>query len=276
MTTTPTLPSPSVHYERIAERGIAVLTLDRPQTRNALGPAEWHALGRHLDFIAADASIRVVVVTGAGGSFSAGGDLHTMPARLDLQPAERQARLLSDAQVIRRLFELEQVVIASIPGPCVGAGLSLALACDLRLCSGNARFGASFHKVGLTGDFGLLWLLPRVLGPARAMELLMTAEIFDAERAAAIGLVSKVVPGSRDGGGEDLRAATMDLAERIAAGPPLAQAMTKRGLRRALCSDLEGMLEWESLAQAILSRTEDAREGVAAFLERRAPVFNGR
>lgn len=272
MTTTPTLPSPSVHYERIAERGIAVLTLDRPQTRNALGPAEWHALGRHLDFIAADASIRVVVVTGAGGSFSAGGDLHSMPARLDLPPAERQARLLSDAQVIRRLYELEQVVIASIPGPCVGAGLSLALACDLRICSSGARFGASFHKVGLTGDFGLLWLLPRVLGPARAMELLMTAEIFDAERAAAIGLVSKVVPGSA----EDLSAAAMALAERLAAGPPLAQAMTKRGLRRALGADLEGMLEWESLAQAILSRTEDAREGVAAFLERRAPVFNGR
>src|SRR5262245_16140179 len=105
MNTTPTLPSPSVHYERIPERGIAVLTLDRPQTKNALGPAEWHALGRHLSFIAADETIRVVVLTGASGAFSAGGDLHSMPARLELPPAERQARLLADAQVVRTLYE---------------------------------------------------------------------------------------------------------------------------------------------------------------------------
>jgi 2-(1,2-epoxy-1,2-dihydrophenyl)acetyl-CoA isomerase len=270
MTTTPTLPSPSVHYERVGERGVALLTLDRPQTRNALGPAEWHALGRHLAYIAADEAVRVVVLTGAGGAFSSGGDLHTMPARLELPPSERQERLWSDAQVIRALYELNQPVIAAIPGPCFGAGLSLALVCDLRLCAPGARFAASFHRIGLTGDFGLLWLLPRVVGPARAMELLMTAEPIDAARAEAIGLVQRIVPA------EQLGAAALALAEQLAAGPPLAQAMTKRGLRRALQSDLAAMLEWESMAQTILGKTEDAREGVAAFLEKRAPKFSGR
>ncbi|MCS6913654.1 MAG: enoyl-CoA hydratase-related protein [Myxococcales bacterium] len=270
MDTTPTLPSPSVHYERIGDRGIALLTLDRQQTRNALGPAEWHALGRHISFIAADQTVRVVIITGAGGAFSSGGDLRTMPARLELPPAERHNRLLSDASVIRAIYELGQPVIAAIPGACVGAGLALALACDLRLCSSTARLGAPFHRVGLTGDFGLLWLLPRVVGPARAAELLYTAALIDAQRAEAMGLVHRVVAP------EQLMPAAIELAEQMAQGPPLAQAMTKRGLRRALECDLAAMLEWEAQAQAILSRTDDAREGVTAFLEHRPPQFQGR
>lgn len=269
MTTTPTLPSPSVHYERIGERGIAVLTLDRPQTKNAMGPAEWLALGRHLSFIASDDSVRVVVLTGAGGAFSSGGDLRSMPARLDLPPIERQERLLSDARAVKLLYELNRPVIAAIPGACAGAGLALALACDLRLCSPNARFGALFHRVGLTGDFGLLWLLPRVVGLARATELLLTAELIDAPRAESIGLVNRIVAQ------DQLMGAALSLAEQIAAGPPLAQMLTKRGLQRSVTSDLEAMLEWESMAQAALSKTADAREGVTAFLERRPAAFTG-
>lgn len=270
MQTTPTLPSPSVHYERISDKGIAVLTLDRPNVKNALGPAEWHALGRHLNFISADPSVRAVIVTGAAGAFSSGGDLHSMPARLELPPSERQERLLADSQVIKALYTLDRPVLAAIPGVCVGAGLALALACDIRLCAASARLGASFHRVGLSGDFGLLWLLPRLVGPGRAAELLLTAELIDAQRAEAIGLVNRVVPA------EQLPAAALALAEQLAEGPAVAQAMTKRGLHRALTCDLKDMLEWESLAQSILSKTDDAREGVAAFLEHRKPRFTGK
>lgn len=268
--TTPTIPSPSVHYERAGDRGIAVLTLDRPQTRNALGPAEWHAIGRHLAFITADEAVRVIILTGAGGAFSSGGDLQTMPQRLDLPPSEREDRLRSDSQVVRALYELDIPVIAAIPGACVGAGLSLALCADIRLCAAGARFGATFHRVGLTGDFGLLWTLPRAVGPARAAELMLTAEVIDAERAERIGLVHRVLPP------EQLMPEALRLAEQIEKGPRLAQAMTKRGLRRSHEESLAAMLEWEAMAQSILSKTDDAREGVAAFLERRAPSFTGR
>lgn len=269
VTSTPTLPSPSVRYER-TDSAVGILTLDRATTRNALGPAEWHALGRHLSFIAADESVRVVILTGAGGAFSSGGDLHSMPARLALPPVERQARLRAEAQVIQQLYHLDQPTIAVIPGACVGAGLSLALACDLRLCSENARLGATFHRVGLSGDFGLTWLLPRVVGPARAMEMLLCAEVYEATKAAALGLVHRVLPA------EELDSAARAMAEQISAGPPLAQAMTKRSVHRGLACDLASMLEWEAMAQAILSKTEDASEGVRAFSEKRKPAFHGR
>jgi 2-(1,2-epoxy-1,2-dihydrophenyl)acetyl-CoA isomerase len=185
-------------------------------------------------------------------------------------PSERQERLHSDSQVVRALYELTCPVIAAIPGACVGAGLSLALACDLRLCVPSARFGALFHRVGLSGDFGLLWLLPRVVGPARAMEMLMTAELLDAGRAESVGLVNRVVPQ------DQLMASALALAEQLAAGPPLAQKMTKRGLHRSLGCDLPAMLEWESFSQTILSKSEDAREGVSAFIERRPAKFTGK
>lgn len=249
---------------------VARLTLARPDSRNALGPAEWRLLDQHLQAIAADRSVRALILTGEGGAFSAGGDLRTMPERLQQPPAERSERLRQDAQVIHQLYHLDCPVIAAIPGACMGAGLGLALACDLRLCARGARLGASFHRVGLGPDFGVTWLLPRVVGPARAAELLLTAEPVDAERAEALGLVHRVLPA------EELAQAALTLAFQLAAGPPLAQAFTKRGLRRALTADLDDLLQWEALSQAVLSRSEDAAEGVAAFLARRPPRFTGR
>lgn len=269
--------TPSVRCERLhegeGEGRVVVLTLDRPMTRNAMGPAEWQQLGAHLRAIAAEVearTVRALILTGAGGAFSAGGDLQTMPQRLQQPPAERAERLRGDAQVIRALYEMDCPVIAAIPGACMGAGLGLALACDLRLCARGARLSASFHKVGLGADFGVTWLLPRVVGPARAIEMLLTAAPVDADRAEALGLVHKVVPV------EELDAAARTLALQLAAGPPLAQALTKRGLRQALTGDLDALLRWEAMAQAILSKTEDAAEGVAAFFEKRAPRFQGR
>jgi 2-(1,2-epoxy-1,2-dihydrophenyl)acetyl-CoA isomerase len=181
----------------------------------------------------------------------------------------RQAQLVRDSQVIRQLYELDRLVVAQIAGPCMGAGLSLALACDLRVAATNASFGAVFHRIGLTGDFGLLWLLPRVVGPARAAQLLYEAEVFDGSRAAALDLVHHAVEPAI------LPERTRALCERLCQGPPLAQALTKRGLRRAAALDLDAMLEWEAHAQSILSKTADASEGVAAFLEKRKAEFAG-
>ena len=259
----------TVDLSRLLEGRLAVLTLNRPEVKNALGPAEWHQLSMHLREIAADPRVRVVLLTGSAEAFCAGGDLRTMPERLAWPVATRHAQLYRDSQVIAQLYELEHLVVAQIAGPCLGAGLSLALACDLRIAAATASFGAVFHRVGLTGDFGLLWLLPRVVGPARAAQLLYEAEVFDGGRAAELDLVQHCVAP------EELAATTMRLCERLCKGAPLAQAMTKRGLRRAAELDLDAMLEWEAQAQSILSKTDDAREGVSAFLQKRKPVFHG-
>jgi 2-(1,2-epoxy-1,2-dihydrophenyl)acetyl-CoA isomerase len=257
----------TIRYE-VAER-IATITIDRPDVKNALGPDEWRALRARAHDAGNDGDVRVVVITGAGGTFCAGGDLKTMPERLAEPLDVRQANLIEHGQIVPELRALPKPVIAMIDGACVGAGLSLALACDVRIASSRAKLGAAFHRVGLTGDFGLLWLLPRIIGPTRAMDLLMRAEAIDAARAEAIGLVGSVVDAER------LADETYDYARRLADGPPIAQGFTKRGLHRALETELAAMIEWEADAQATCSHTADAHEGVHAFLERRKPVFRG-
>jgi 2-(1,2-epoxy-1,2-dihydrophenyl)acetyl-CoA isomerase len=260
--------SETVHYE--VREQIALLTIDRPSVKNALGPEEWAALDAHATRAGADPEVRALVVTGAGGVFSAGGDLRTMPERLALPHHVRRARLLHDAQVVRTFRELEKPIVAAIEGVAVGAGLSLALACDVRIAAADARLGASFHKIGLTGDFGILWTLPRVVGPTRAADLLYSAELVDGARAEAMGLVTRAVAKER------VADEAWAYARRLAAGPPIALAQTKRGLARALEAGLADLLAWEADAQATCSRTDDAREGVAAFLEKRPPQFRGR
>jgi len=259
--------SETVRYE-VRER-VAVVTLDRPAVKNALGPDEWARLDELAARAEADDAVRALLVRGAGGVFSAGGDLRTMPERLALEHHVRRARLLADAQVVRRLRAMGKPIVAEIAGACVGAGLSLALACDVRLAATTAKLGATFHKIGLTGDFGMLWLLPRAVGPTRALDLLYSAELVDGARAEAIGLVSRAVAPER------LEADAWSYAQRLADGPPAALAATKRGLALALERDLAEILAWEADAQATCSRTADAREGVAAFLEKRAPIFRG-
>jgi 2-(1,2-epoxy-1,2-dihydrophenyl)acetyl-CoA isomerase len=259
-----------VSVEYAAADGIATITIARPDVKNALGPGEWQALRAHVATAGADEGVRVVVITGAGGVFSAGGDLKTMPERLAQPHDVRKANLVADAQLIPILRALPKPVLAMIDGAAVGAGLSLALACDVRIASTRAKLGAAFHRIGLTGDFGLLWLLPRVIGPTRAMDLLMRAEPVDAVEAERMGLVTRVVAP------DELADATYDYARRLVAGPPLAQGLTKLGLHRAHELDLASMIEWEAEAQARCSRSDDAAEGVRAFLERRAPQFRGR
>jgi 2-(1,2-epoxy-1,2-dihydrophenyl)acetyl-CoA isomerase len=259
--------SGSIHYE-VRER-IAVVTIDRPAVKNALGPEEWARLDELGARAEADPEARVMLVRGAGGVFSAGGDLRTMAERLALEHHVRRARLLADAQVVRRFRAMGKPIVAEIAGACVGAGLSLALACDVRLAATTAKLGATFHKIGLTGDFGMLWLLPRAVGPTRAIDLLYSAELVDGARAEAIGLVSRAIAPER------LEAEAWAYALKLADGPPVALALTKRGLGLALERDLAELMAWEAEAQATCSRTDDAREGVAAFLEKRAPKFRG-
>jgi 2-(1,2-epoxy-1,2-dihydrophenyl)acetyl-CoA isomerase len=168
------------------------------------------------------------------------------------------------------LYELDRPVIAQIHGVCTNSGLSLALACDLRICAASASLGAPIHRVGLTGDYGLLWLLPRTIGPARASELMLLGDVLPSTRAESLGLVHRVVPDDK------LQEEVHALAARLAAGPRLALATTKRGLRRSIESDLPAMLEWEAQAQGILCHTEDAHEGLRSLLDKRKPIFKGR
>jgi 2-(1,2-epoxy-1,2-dihydrophenyl)acetyl-CoA isomerase len=261
--------APAVLCSRILDGRVATLTINRPERKNALGPAEWSALYEELLAIREEKGIRAILVRGAGGSFCAGGDLRTMTERLEWPVAVREQQLRRDAQVVTMLHEFPAPVIAEIDGPCMGAGLALALACDLRIAAESASFGAVFHRVGLTADFGLSWLLPKAVGAGRAAELLFTAEVIRAARAQEIGIVQRVVKK------EQLIDESLALCQRIADGPPLAQAMTKDALRHAETCDLRAAIAWEAKAQTLVGKSRDAAEGVAAFLGKRAPQFRG-
>ncbi len=248
---------------------MATLTLNRPERKNALGPADWQALGSFLQEIADNKAIRALLLQGAGGAFSSGGDLRSMPERLEWPAAVREQQLRSDGQVVANLFALEIPTIAAIEGPCLGAGLALALACDLRIATTSASFGAVFHRVGLSADFGLSFLLPHAVGQSRASELLLTAEVCNATRAQEIGMVHRVVAPAK------LHDEALRLCEQLAEGPPLALAQSKRALRRSASRDLQDAISWEAQGQTLLGKSADAREGVAAFLAKRPPHFRG-
>jgi 2-(1,2-epoxy-1,2-dihydrophenyl)acetyl-CoA isomerase len=261
---------PSVLRGTLCEGRVATITLNRPQRKNALGPEEWQSLAQALHDIARDPQIRAVLLRGSGGAFSAGGDLSSMPERLQWSLSVRTGQLVRDAQVIRQIVELDRPVVAAIEGPCMGAGLALALACDLRIAASTAKLGAVFHRVGLSADFGISWLLPRIVGPTRAAELLLCADVLSADAAQQWGLVNRVVPA------DSLAAHSEDLCRRLADGPPLAMAASKRSLQRALFADLQSQIEWEAQTQAALGKSHDVHEGIAAFFAKRAAQFSGR
>ncbi len=245
--------------------GVATLTLNRPQARNALDLTMRRELVDALDEIERDPSARAVILTGAGGHFCAGGDVKSM------QPgsaaAEGRARVAALNVLVTRLVEFPRPVIAMVDGFAVGAGCNLALCCDLIVASDRAKFGEVFAKIGLVPDGGGSWLLPRVVGLARAKELIFTADIVDAAEAARIGLVNRVVPAA------ELVSVTRALATRIAKGPTKALAMAKHMVNRAASTDLTAALDVEAFSQAIAITGDEHREGLAAFFEKRAPKF---
>ena len=248
---------------------IATITLNRPEALNALDLVMRRELAAVLDEIEADEAARVVVLTGAGGHFCAGGDVKSMRATRHTA-AEGRARVELLNRMVLRLVDFPKPTIAMVDGYAVGAGSNLALCCDLIIASDRAKFGELFWKIGLAPDGGGTWLLSRVVGLARAKELIFTADIIDAAEAARIGLVNRVVPVA------DLAATTRALAEKIAGGPPAVLRMAKHMVNRAATSDLAAALDLEAFSQGIAISSEDHQEVLAAFFDKRPPKFTGR
>jgi 2-(1,2-epoxy-1,2-dihydrophenyl)acetyl-CoA isomerase len=246
---------------------IATITLNRPDARNALDFTMRRELLLALDEIEANPAARVVILTGAGGHFCAGGDVKNMRQRSTAADGQVRVGLLNLA--VLRLVNFPLPTIAMVDGYAVGAGSNLALCCDMIVASDRAKFGELFCKIGLAVDGGGTWLLPRLVGMARAKELIFTGDVFDAGEAMRIGLVNRVVHVA------DLASTTRELAEKIAAGPPLALRLDKQTLNRAASSDLAAALEVEALAQGLAVASDDHREGVAAFFDKRPPKFSG-
>ncbi len=249
--------------------GIATVTLNRPDARNALDLVMREELEATLAGLEAEPTVRVLVLRGAGEHFCAGGDVKFMQASR-MSASEGQQRVEAMNRAILALARFRTPTIAMVDGYAVGAGCNLALACDLVVASDRARFGEVFARIGLIPDGGGIYLLPRRVGLARAKELVFTAEIIEAADAERIGLVNRVVPTG------ELTAQTQALARRIAAGPPRAHAMAKSLLNRSFALDLETSLAWEGLAQGMMIESEDHREGLTAFFEKRSPRFTGR
>ncbi|MDO8614899.1 MAG: enoyl-CoA hydratase [Dehalococcoidia bacterium] len=247
---------------------VATVTLNRPEKLNALNPELLDALPGVLERVAGDPQVRCVILTGAGRGFCAGGDISAMAAGVITEnPVERLRR---QEESSRLLHEMPKPTIAMINGPAAGAGLSLALCCDLRIAAESARLGTAFARVGFSGDFGGTWMLQRLLGPAKARELYFTAGMLDAREAERLGIVNRAV---RDDG---LRDETMALAQRIAAGPPIALARMKQNMNLALVSDFTTLLHAEAEGMIMTGMTRDHREAARAFLEKREPTFEGR
>ena len=252
------------------EDGIAWLTLNRADRLNALSPAMLSSLGEALQRLSADPAVGAVVITGAGRGFCAGGDVKTMAERATQGFEERVEGLRRMHQLPMLLRTMPKVVIAMVNGPAVGAGLGLAMSCDLRIAARSARFGTGFAGVGYSGDFGGSWTLTRLVGTAKARELYFLGDLVDSATALSLGLVSRVVAD------EALRNETAALARRIADGPRIAYGYMKRNLFAAETEPLAAVLELEALHQARTAMTEDHLEASRAFVEKRRPVFKGR
>ena len=245
---------------------VTTITLDRPDKLNAFSGT------MREDLLAAlrNAEGRVIVLTGAGRAFCAGGDVDYMSG-LQKECDVQSFRKLLDAgrDLVTTIASLDKPVIASVNGVAAGAGCNLALACDYRIASDGAKFSESFVKIGLHPDWGGTWLLPRLIARGAALEMLMTGCMVDATEALALGLVDRVVPAA------ELAAETERLARAIASGPPIAIAGIKRALRQSEKNDLRTQIELESEHQLAAFRSKDAAEGMAAFFEKRAAKFSG-
>ncbi|GAC57584.1 putative enoyl-CoA hydratase [Gordonia hirsuta DSM 44140 = NBRC 16056] len=254
---------------------VVTWTLNQPQTRNAISDeAMIDALVAAVEAVNRDPSVRVVILTGAGSAFSAGGNVKDMAARTGLFAGaaheQRTGYRLAIQRIPRAMDTLEVPVIAAVNGPAVGAGCDLALMCDLRIASPSAFFAESFVKLGLIPGDGGAWFLPRVVGAARAAEMALTGDRVDAATALEWGIVSQVVP--EDG----LADAARRLADRIAVNPPVAVRMTKKLLRESSRQSLDQLLELSAAMQGIAHQTEDHHEAVAAFLDKRPGRYRGR
>ena len=253
--------------------GVAVLTLNRPDRLNAMSRPMLDALLEALPRLAEDPAVGVVVLTGAGRGFCAGGDVKAMAEGNELggQTMEERAQALrSRMETSRWLHEMPKPTIAMMRGPAAGAWLSLAMACDLRIASDTVKLGTAFARVGYSGDFGGSYYLTQLVGTAKARELYFTADLLDAQQALGLGLVNRVVADAR------LEDETMALASRLARGPRVAYRYMKRNMNAAETASLKDMLDLEAWNHTRTGMTEDHREAARAFVEKREPQFKGR
>ncbi len=256
--------------ETVTDR-VATLTLNRPDRLNALSSPMIDGLLEALPRLAADAQIAVVVLTGAGRGFCAGGDVKSMAEGASQMGVEDAVqRLRGRMEVSRLLHEIRKPTIAMVNGPAAGAGLAMALACDLRIASESARFITAFVKVGFSGDFGGSYFLSKLVGTGKARELYYAGTPLDASQALALGLVNAVVPDF------ELLDATMALARSLAGGPSIALGLMKQNFNAAENGTLSELLDLEALHQIQTGRTEDHLEAARAFVEKRPPIFRGR
>jgi 2-(1,2-epoxy-1,2-dihydrophenyl)acetyl-CoA isomerase len=252
----------------VSDRGaVRTLTISNPGRRNAIPTGEWARLGELLHEFEA-AAARVLVITGAGEDFCSGADVGSDFVPGSVAAGYEMVDHVGAAAVT--LHRTTKPTIAAVDGVAAGAGLNLALACDLLVASDRARFSEIFVKRGLTMDFGGTWLLPRRIGMARAKDLALTGRVIDAAEAERIGLVSRVVAAA------DLSRFVETFAEDLATGAPLAQRFVKAGLNRSADMDFEDAIAYERTAQALLLTSEDFIEGVTSFVQKRPPEFTGR
>jgi enoyl-CoA hydratase/carnithine racemase len=254
---------------------VAIITLNRPEVKNALSDTLSPALRAMIKACGEDPEVGVLLLTGAGNAFCAGGDVKGMGAHRDKKKLEMSYdEKVADLQERQRLLtgalaSVRKPTIAALPGPAVGAGLSIALACDIRIAAQSAFVSTGYLRVALSGDYGIAWLLTRLVGTARARELMFTAEKVDAARCEQIGLVNRVVPD------DELRAEAFALARSMAEGPTLALRYMKDNLDEALLFDFSTARDHEAERLIRLTTTADHKEAVQAFIEKRKAVFKG-
>jgi 2-(1,2-epoxy-1,2-dihydrophenyl)acetyl-CoA isomerase len=252
------------------EDGIGVLTLNRPEKLNAFAGRMREEIADAVRGMADDPDVRVLVVTGAGRAFCAGADIGYMRDLLERRDTEAFTALVEAGRaVVTTVRAVPKPVIASVNGPAAGGGANLALACDLRIASDRASIGQTFNRIGLHPDWGGTYFLPRLVGPSKALQLIFSGEMLDAGQARQLGLFDRVVPH------EQLEAETLAAARMLAAKPPRTLALAKRAVYASGGASLDEMLNVELANQLECFQSDDAREGLAAFLEKRPPAFTG-
>ncbi|MGH3332799.1 MAG: enoyl-CoA hydratase/isomerase family protein [Nocardioidaceae bacterium] len=267
MTADPTMTH--LRVERPSD-GVVLLTLDNPGQRNAMSDEMTASWAAAVDELATDRSLRAVVVTGEGSAFCSGGNTSWIASEPDAEVDHLRTRMIAFYRSWLSIRKLEVPTIAAVNGPAIGAGLCLALACDLRYAAASARLGAPFVKLGMHPGMAGTYLLPNVVGEAHARDLLLTGRIADAEESMRLGMVSRVFP---DAGFLD---EVLTVAAGIAATAPIPSRYTTLALRDGGHADFESAIQWEALAQPVTLASADLQEGIAAAKERRAPRFTGR
>ncbi|MBO9645632.1 MAG: enoyl-CoA hydratase/isomerase family protein [Pseudacidovorax sp.] len=258
------------------DAGVLTLTLNRPQARNAMTRAMNEALARELARAELDPEVRCVVLTGAGGAFCAGGDVKNMAASgdgtvgaLTIDQAIHRQRV-NQRETAGRLFKMPKPTLAMLPGPAAGAGLALALACDLRLMASNAIMTTAFARVGFSGDYGGSYFMTQLVGAAKARELYLLSDRVPADEALRLGLANWVCPP------EQLAARAQEIAARLANGPAVAYRYMKENLNRAMAGEVDECLDLEATHHIHCGQTEDHRDATKAFVAKADPVFQGR